>query len=909
MASIIGFLPGTMSNYLVEEREKSVTNYGLFDGSCPINFQGANYDLLQLYEEVKPIDYLSIFAREFSTINWEDLLSQSNSKVVSFFGYLTTCINTKMIFPLSAHWPPLLPRVHDTIEPFGCLIARIPSQVTNPDLFIRAICRSIFPKVWTVKSCFVNSALLAISKCTIPGSAHNFWAVLDKEKTFKLFKIGSKALGEHFSCIPSKVCASPDRKTIHVLDANSIVVSEFVPIEADHIDLWDVLYTKTKIPFPVFFSTSEKFFPDIMYKAFYLALTSNDQFILQAILQCPDIDENIWKNNYYIYSHNKRITTLIQNVVISELSPQNIDVFHIFDQSSHFKSFLQAFAQFNLMPYCDSFLFKIIQLIDGHNDLNITSWETCNFAIVEKLFFNVLKLISQSIAFVPNQIKHLCSILRSYTSIRFNNRTSVFLIMAGFIGKLCIIPVLNNPNTFWPNIVIQNPQNLQSLAKLLEVPFSGSIFEGQFSMFAGWNKRLEKHAYPQLDSFLFALGDFKSPQDYPIPNNDVLGLALDSVMRYVIEKAKPYLRGIIISSSDPKIQFESVPGWNLAAFVSDCYSKNFDKTISVSVPQKQNKPRGPSKAPPLKLPSLPMFTANSTLGLSQAKSLSKIPSFVSKPDDMSSVASSKLILESPSIKPQLFPTRDIRISDSPIIPSSPIKTMKLPTIPPTSKYNPIRIDKTKYEEIPSDEALTLQPLDIKEKPHNTPKPQTPIKLTQQKQREFESVSDDDLENQPKPKPEAKLNLPKPVSVETPVPKPIPKPIEINHDASDENEEDIKDQMNAYLDQIDLSDDEEEDEKFVPVSKSIPAKPANPTPQSEEEEEEEHAEKGQNKRKKKKIIKRTVKKNQDVFSKGTESTDVIYKRVESSSVQSGTKMKIVRKVKKDNVNKSVKNDEE
>jgi hypothetical protein len=184
---------------------------------------------------------------------------------------------------------------------------------------------------------------------------------------------------------------------------------------------------------------------------------------------------------------------------------------------------------------------KLVAYIDAQGKLQLKNWDPPEEVRhkTKKALFTVLDTILHTEALVPNEIRHFLAIIKNVVTVAFNSRGDAFAAIAGcFLVRFVCAAIADPEKNGW---AVENPEDdvVRPFARLLQMPFSGSVFGGKYAPCMRYNRHLLK-VFPQLLNFTFAIakvqgGDEEVVPDYPAPSDQRLTEALETVLKIVYD--------------------------------------------------------------------------------------------------------------------------------------------------------------------------------------------------------------------------------------------------------------------------------------------------------------------------------------------------------------------------------------
>ncbi|EAY14163.1 hypothetical protein TVAG_372960 [Trichomonas vaginalis G3] len=595
--------------YLADIYQEPITDFTKLGNRVPEFLKMCKYNDVPQYQNIPITDSYKMFVNSFNELTRETISSPPDS-VAQYTNYLTSLIPQKFCFPMANSWPPSFPRIVNTIEPEIGAMVKMLTEASDPTALLRFLSLALFPKTWSSHHCGENE-LIAICPCKFKGK-DNHWAYIEKvSKTFvvcSLSKMGEMII--RATGTVDRIAKTKDKKGLMIKDVHDGLIADIYPLDEDQLDLWvnclekfDPLEDKEPfkpVPFPYFFTSDLPWFPDIFYRSFYEALTTNDMILLRACISL-DAPYEVADGFLTISLYARKSHIFFATIVSYILENDDLNPMAVYAEDSFFRKFSHALFKRFSSSYL-MFLKKVVTFIDRHKTLD------------EKLFFGVIKYIMMSSGYIPIQIRHFASIIRSYVTTKFNLRGMVYFLIGGFFGLDFICPVLAHPERYFEGIVLKNPQLLKQVSDNLQYIFHGALLPDSFS---SWNDRVLKHTIPALEEFLFSIGDIAGEiPSYSPPSVSDMAHAVDVIMHCLLKNTKT-VRQIYDESRTPFVSYAPQLGLNFTSGLCDFFRQYFDKSNRANMKKMAQK----VKPNPLKFPPLPMYGAHAQAAVRKGENM------------------------------------------------------------------------------------------------------------------------------------------------------------------------------------------------------------------------------------------------------------------------------------------------
>ncbi|EAX88612.1 hypothetical protein TVAG_415620 [Trichomonas vaginalis G3] len=561
------------------------------------------YSEIPPYMEIPITESYKMFVNEFNNVPREQVFSPPQT-IVDYTQYLSQQIPQKACFQIANAWPIAIPRISNTMEPLAAILIKMVSEANDPTAMLRFFSGVLFPKVWTNKPTAQNPVLLAASPCKFKGKSGH-WAYILRESN-EFFIVGyDKKTSTFVTKIQGIVsaCAMSKNEESVIVKGDAGRIADFTPLDKEVVPLWTHLYKgenssdeeeessdkteKKEVPFPYFFTKIDTYIPDIVYNAFYETCIANDLIVLRTCMLL-DAPYEIADALLTIALHSRKVHTVFASVASFILEDDNCNPMEVISGRNFFCRFTMALYERFVSDYINNFMKKLVVYIDSHSKLD------------EKLFFSVIKYITMSSQYIPIQIRHFASILRSYAAMKFNSRGFVYLLLGAIFGITFVCEVIAKPTQVFEDYTPKNPELLKTISNMLKFVFRGAVLPDQF---ASANKRIVKHVLPTMEEFLFSLGDIADELPvYSAPSQEKTATAVAQVFNFILSHPQEF-RKVYDGNLIENITYPPQIGWNFSVAIGDFFRQFYDRGA------KRNKGNTVQKVkpPPLKFPQLPMY--------------------------------------------------------------------------------------------------------------------------------------------------------------------------------------------------------------------------------------------------------------------------------------------------------------
>ena len=429
---------------------------------------------------------------------------------------------------------------------------------------------------------FTSKILKACCVChrkrKVFSEKRNFWATLDANNHFQLFLIEDGQLKMNTDKDIDKVMLSRSGKTVKLFKDGELV-KRIIPLDTTQNENWMRATQKQifRAKFPQFLSNFDQPVPDLVLFALNEALLSEDYFCLRALTNYSVISVSkalpLEEALFDIFAYAGKVNDLIMTLSSVEFSVPELKTNTVLRGNSHLTNMFKVFFKRFGKKYYDKFLREIILFIDSKGDLKIKTPEEGNLAEIKTMIFTVLQRITDSIKFVPPEIRHFASVLKTCASQRFNTKQATYNTLSGFFFLRYLSPTLSNPLETDPELKLVNPwlKVLVPTAQFIIQLFNLIEMEDKYEAFSSWNEELRETIFPNLIDFAFSVAVADQVQ-YKPPTKERLRESLITVLSFIGESETKFSE--FYNELSNKSAIGSPLGHNLAAFISSFFEQN-----------------------------------------------------------------------------------------------------------------------------------------------------------------------------------------------------------------------------------------------------------------------------------------------------------------------------------------------
>lgn len=410
------------------------------------------------------------------------------------------------------------------------------------------------------------------------------WATIASNGILKLYSMENLSLSEKFQCQVSKVVLSRSKKTVKFLNSSNKKIKRIVPCDRTQLELWDGALTSDPPPFVDFMTSVERPIPKTILLQLYHLLIEDDMLIPYALcnFEVVKISAGIPLMNalFSIFTHANKLHRLYSLLIVIDFTSDIVTENTILRTNSHLTNlFKHIFATFG-KSYFDGFLKQILERIDKIGHLNLSQLNSCSeqdLEIIRSLILTFLNEFTNSLQYISPEIRHLASILKFYSAIRFNSENATYNTLCGFFFLRFCSSIISNPNDYDKDTTFRSDlvKVFIPFAQLIQNPFNLQTYSGRFQPLESLNSAFETSVFPRLKSFLFEMSDIQSMPSYQVPKDDEMLDSVADILEFIVRGGPVFSERYNQFKSDSR-EYRAA-GWDILSFLLKqfvpCYEK------------------------------------------------------------------------------------------------------------------------------------------------------------------------------------------------------------------------------------------------------------------------------------------------------------------------------------------------
>ena len=565
----------------------SVTFYNEYwDKETQHLVEDADFSALPQYKGKSPDEWIPELNKAFDDNKIDVLLTTVPQELLDFRDYLRSIISLDVLHRIIAFWPPVVPIEKPEERALVLWLVKLVRQSAHPHRILHWIGREICAGDYASME---NSILAAISLCKLKGKTKkgckSYWAMIDKEGEFTLTKIEETSL----ECARSvKIDSISVDKGIVTVSRGPTKVSQFVPVDEGKALLWSRALARDKNQFPLMFGSIERPLPGELLCSFYEAVTSTDMIVAKVLVSYevtkvtaegyPAMDALL-----DVFAYAGKVNQLLQVLVGYEMGKPEVTNNTVLRTNCNLTNMFKVFFARYGKGYYEKVIKRAILHVDKHTDVHWTNPE----GSLDKAFsivLAVMKLILESGPLVPPQLRHMASVLKHMTALRFNDKQATYNALSGFFLLRFVNGMIVDQRQVDPGFQPKSDlrDSLVPFTQVMQYIFNLIPFYGKMEMLEPWNDKLIKHVFPKLMSWVMTMAEYQEDAVYDPPDESRLTAALEMLIGVVSRSQKNFER---IYRQSAAVQHEwTVSGWSFSTFLASHFKQNENNRISQTIP-------------------------------------------------------------------------------------------------------------------------------------------------------------------------------------------------------------------------------------------------------------------------------------------------------------------------------------
>lgn len=546
-----------------------------------------NFDSAPKFNGKSLLKSLNDLTREFDTIDLDKLLNEPSELITKFIEYGKQQFHPEEYRFLIYYAPPAV--ISEDTKTFLFFLVKIVHQVKDPCKLMAWLSYTMFPQSFTHQS---KKEILAISRCK-QGKKTNLWAVYTSPNSFTLYEFkGTNEPEAKLKSNANKFVIGKDKTSIDVYNDDKLVTN-FTPEDSNQLQLYESL-SNGPVPLVYFLTGFDTPAVDQIYATAFDEITNSDAKILQVLMlptiSSPDdkISSQILKAFLDLFTYANKFIPFINSIISSEFNDPKEDIMKIIHQPTHTVNLISTIFNQYGKTYSETFIKKLSDYIISTGGCKITS-RTPDVPALERVINTVCKYIVGSVELVPPVIRQVLYVLRSFLNTRTNCCANIYLILSYVFFECYLLPALKH----YSETDQENKNMMSRFVYIFNYIFKLSSMEGNLKFLSSIQKRLDKHIYPNLMQFIFAISEApeESTVSYSTISAEKVARSIETILKAISAKASDFCNAFQ-DNAKSKSQKPTILGTVFSSLLTTFFHYQFDVG---PVAEEDKPPRSPKK--------------------------------------------------------------------------------------------------------------------------------------------------------------------------------------------------------------------------------------------------------------------------------------------------------------------------
>lgn len=454
-------------------------------------------------------------------------------------------------------------------------------------LFFQYFSKYLIPQLPISLPSIKQANILAASLCTrnrfFFADNSKCWATYDELHCFTLYTIENDQLHMAQSFTVGEVSLSKKGNSIKFWNSKLKQPKKIVPADTSQKQLWTLLNSPHIPDFPEFLGKIEQPIPESVLTEMYNRLISDDMVLVIALCHFSVVkirDSNPFqKALFHVFSYAGKVHQYVNCLAMAEFSEETLTPHTVLRTNSHLTSLFKVFSEEFGKKYYQDFIKDLLLEIDAKGDLKLSHPDDLTDSEKSELIDwleSILLRIVDSLRIVPPEMRHMASILKFYSSVRFNLRGATYNTLSGYFFLRYYGSILSSPSDYDHETKFRSDLKKVFIpfAQLCQQVFNLTPFNGRFDCLASFHELFDSRIYSKLWNFLFDLSEISEVPFYKKPESfDSVLDSLRSIFGYLKENASVFVERYRQFKQETNSQ--SV-GWAISGYLSDQFIPQSD---------------------------------------------------------------------------------------------------------------------------------------------------------------------------------------------------------------------------------------------------------------------------------------------------------------------------------------------
>ena len=492
------------------------------------------------------------FLYDFSNYSADSLMTSPTKFLLTLEEALHKNLNDDTMKTLIYKWPPLIQINSQLGKEIFYFIVKLLSVSNDKTKIYTLIINALFSKYFDLSNKLNESEIIAFSNGQLVSNNTPCWIYIEKDHTFYAYI-------ENEGQFQPAAKGSIDRITVNFDDNKVIlhnegkIIFEFIPGNQELLTMWcDVL--EEDLSLISFFEMKNcssidnyTLYPSLLQHEFLNMILNPDSRLLRCLFylqQIQEIDDysSLLSSLHHIFANEKKLNLLYSETVMYDLEKiisgdSSINSLSFLTQKDSITSHMMNYlVSLHGLQYYTKFIIKLFKYIDSHGtniSMNTAGHKKADFdsETTKIVFFSSLKYILSSGSFFPEELSNFLSFIRLYSSLFFNEKITIFNLIATFFFQYIIYPAFHSKKPFTTSKLI-NSKRVKEVLDSIYIVFKHGILP----KFDDWEERIRFKSHQQIDCFLSFISEprIQTTEDLePIQSNaisEAISICIDQIV-------------------------------------------------------------------------------------------------------------------------------------------------------------------------------------------------------------------------------------------------------------------------------------------------------------------------------------------------------------------------------------------
>jgi hypothetical protein len=278
--------------------------------------------------------------------------------------------------------------------------------------------------------------------------------------------------------------------------------------------------------------------PDLI-PAFQSALCDADTFVLQAVIDTMPMATayDAVQDLFTIFAGWGNVHRLVSTVCALHFAKRSVTGA---PDRSHLNALIRFYFQTFGKRLQGQVVRPIVNRIMEMGDLGLKHGERVDVEGVRELLVMALRRILGALELIPNQIRHLAAVLRSYATIYFRGRRHVFEALSDFFYKRFVCASIADSGGSAPDFAALSDL-LGPFVRLLQIPLSLELLDNEYRELVNLNDTMIG-AFENIYNFVLSAATIDHPAAYERTSQEAMANASKRLLERISQSKTAFIR-------------------------------------------------------------------------------------------------------------------------------------------------------------------------------------------------------------------------------------------------------------------------------------------------------------------------------------------------------------------------------